>query len=75
MNIEITHKQFRKCLEYSVECTSQEIILHGADRVGVLGHSLGSLGHGVLGELPGQDEADSGLDVPGDDGGPLVVES
>ena len=40
---------------------------------GVLGHGLGSLRHGVLGELSGKDEADSGLDIPGDDGGPLVV--
>ena len=41
--------------------------------VGVLGHGLGSLRHGVLGELPRQDEPDSGLDVPGGDGDPLVV--
>ena len=27
----------------------------------------------MLGELPGQDETDSGLDVPGGDGDPLVV--
>ena len=40
---------------------------------GVLGHGLGSLGHGVLGKLSGKDEADSGLDIPGVDGGPLVV--
>ena len=41
--------------------------------VGVLGHGLGSLRHGVLGEFPRQYETDSGLDVPGGDGAPLVV--
>ena len=42
---------------------------------GVLGDGLGSLGDGVLGELPGQEEPDSGLDLAGGDGGPLVVVS
>ena len=32
-------------------------------RGGELGHSLGALGHGVLGQLTGEDEADSGLDL------------
>ena len=40
---------------------------------GVLGHGLGALGHGVLGQLPGQQQADGGLDLPGGDGGALVV--
>jgi len=40
---------------------------------GVLGDSLGALRHGVLGQLTGQQEPDSGLDLPGGDGGPLVV--
>ena len=40
---------------------------------GVLGDSLGSLRDGVLGQLSGQEETDSGLDLPGGDGGPLVV--
>ena len=40
---------------------------------GVFGDSLGSLRDGVLGQLSGQEEADSGLDLPGGDGGPLVV--
>ena len=30
-----------------------------------LGHSLGALGDGVLGELPGEDQADGRLDLPG----------
>ena len=40
---------------------------------GVLGDGLGSLRDGVLGQLSGQEETDSGLDLPGGDGGPLVV--
>jgi hypothetical protein len=39
----------------------------------VLGHSLGALGHGVLGKLTGEEEPHGGLDLPGGDGGPLVV--
>lgn len=40
---------------------------------GVLGHSLGALGHGVLGQLSWQEQTNSGLDFPGGDGGPAVV--
>ena len=40
---------------------------------GVLGDGLGALRDGVLGELTGEEEPDSGLDLPGGDGGPLVV--
>ncbi|EPB67229.1 hypothetical protein ANCCEY_13684 [Ancylostoma ceylanicum] len=40
---------------------------------GVLGDSLGSLGHGVLGEFSGEDQADGGLDFAGRDRGSLVV--
>ena len=32
---------------------------------GVLGDGLGSLRDGVLGQLSGQEEPDSGLDLPG----------
>ena len=42
---------------------------------GVLGDSLGSLRDGVLGQLSGQEKPDSSLDLPGGDGGPLVVVS
>uniref|UniRef100_A0A452YPV8 Uncharacterized protein n=1 Tax=Aegilops tauschii subsp. strangulata TaxID=200361 RepID=A0A452YPV8_AEGTS len=42
-------------------------------RGGELGDGLGALGDGVLGELPGEDEADGGLDLTGGDGGLLVV--
>ena len=38
-----------------------------------LGDGLGSLRDGVLGQLSGQQEPDGGLDLPGGDGGPLVV--
>lgn len=40
---------------------------------GVLGDSLGSLRDSMLGQLSGQQEPDSSLDLPGGDGGPLVV--
>ncbi len=39
----------------------------------VFGDGLGSFGHGVLGELSGEDQADSGLDLAGAEGGLLVV--
>ena len=42
---------------------------------GVLGHSLGAFRHGVLGQFTGQEETDSSLDLPGGDGGALVVVS
>ena len=41
----------------------------------VLGDSLGALRDGVLGELTGKEEPDSGLDLTRGDGGPLVVVS
>jgi hypothetical protein len=40
---------------------------------GVLGHGLGALGHCVLGQLSGEQQAHCGLDLPGGDGGTLVV--
>ena len=40
---------------------------------GVLGHSLGALGHGVLGQFTGKKQPDGGLNFPRGDGGPLVV--
>ncbi|TKC33959.1 hypothetical protein EI555_011268 [Monodon monoceros] len=40
---------------------------------GVFGDSLGALGHGVLGQLPGQQQAHGRLDLPGRDGRTLVV--
>jgi hypothetical protein len=39
----------------------------------VLGDGLGTLRHGVLSKLTGQDQADRGLDLSGRDGGLLVV--
>ena len=47
--------------------------VHSLLGAGVLGDGLGSLRDGVLGQLSGQEEPDSGLDFPGGDGGPLVV--
>lgn len=41
----------------------------------VLGDSLGTLRHGVLSQLSGQDETDRGLDFTRRNGGLLVVRS
>lgn len=46
---------------------------HSLLGAGVLGDGLGSLRDGVLGQLSGEEEPHSGLDLPGGDGGPLVV--
>ena len=46
---------------------------HSLLAAGVLGHSLGSLRHGVLGQLTGQQETDSSLDLSAGDGGAVVV--
>ena len=40
---------------------------------GVLGHSLGALADGVLGQFTGQKQTDGGLDLATGDGGALVV--
>jgi hypothetical protein len=40
---------------------------------GVLGDSLGALGHGVLGQLTRQQQTDGSLDLATGDGGTLVV--
>ena len=40
---------------------------------GVLGHGLGALRHGVLGQLTGEKQTNSGLDLAAGDGGALVV--
>ena len=39
----------------------------------VLGDGLGALRDGVLGQFTGKEKPDSGLNLPGGDGGPLVV--
>lgn len=40
---------------------------------GVLGHRLGALGHGVFGQLAGQQQPHCGLHLSAGDGGALVV--
>ena len=40
---------------------------------GVLGDGLGAFRDGVFGQFSGEEEPDGGLDLPGGDGGPLVV--
>ena len=40
---------------------------------GVLGDGLGTFRDGVLGQFSGEEEPDGSLDLPGGDGGPLVV--
>ena len=52
---------------YSVNCKNN---LLGA---GVLGDGLGAFRDGVFGQFSGEEEPDGGLDLPGSDGGPLVV--
>lgn len=42
---------------------------------GVFGYGLGSLRHGVLGKLTGQKKTHCSLNLPGGDGGTLVVVS
>ena len=42
---------------------------------GVLGDGLGAFRDGVLGQFTGEEETDSSLDLPGGDGGALVVVS
>ena len=49
------------------------LLSHSLLGAGVLGDGLGALRDGVLGQLSGQEEPDGGLDLPGGDGGPLVV--
>lgn len=39
----------------------------------VASHRLGALRRGVLSHFSGEQQADSGLDLPGGDGGSLVV--
>ena len=39
----------------------------------VLGDSLGALGHGVLGQLKGEEQTNGGLNLPRGNGGRLVV--
>ena len=52
---------------YSANCKNN---LLGA---GVLGDGLGAFRDGVFGQFSGEEEPDGGLDLPGGDGGPLVV--
>ena len=40
---------------------------------GVLGDGLGTFRDGVFGQFTGEEKPDGGLDLPGGDGGPLVV--
>ncbi|XP_048575942.1 histone H2A [Nematostella vectensis] len=51
-------------------------VQHGLRRLlaaGVLGDGLGSLAHGVLGQLTGKEQTNGRLDFPARDGGLLVV--
>ena len=51
----------------------EEVLEKNLLAAGVFGDSLGSFGDGVLGQFTGQQKPDGGLDLPGGDGGPLVV--
>ena len=50
-----------------------KLVAHHLLGAGVLGDGLGSFRDGVLSQLSGEEESDSRLDLPGGDGGPLVV--
>nr|XP_025746799.1 uncharacterized protein LOC112838222 [Callorhinus ursinus] len=52
---------------------AEDAYLSSSLGAGVLGDGLGALGHGVLGQLPGQQQAHGRLDLPGRDGRALVV--
>ena len=56
---------------------STELGLRGSKQcllgAGVLGHSLGALRHGVLGQFTGEEQTNCGLDLPGGDGATTVV--
>ncbi|XP_040823591.1 uncharacterized protein LOC121147753 [Ochotona curzoniae] len=70
MNSTISVTQgFLKGKKYLATLVSDNSLL-GA---GVLGDGLGALGHGVLGQLAGQQQAHGRLDLPGRDGRALVV--
>ena len=56
-------------------CCSSVVQLSKLLGAGVLGDCLGSFRDGVLGQLSGEEEPYSSLDLPGGDGGPLVVVS
>ena len=56
----------------SSEC-GQGLLLNNLLGAGVLGHGLGSLGNGVLGEFSGQEQTHSSLDFSARDGGASVV--
>ena len=60
------------CSEKSTELGSGES-KHSLLGAGVLGHGLGALRHGVLGQLTGEEQTDCGLDLPGGDGAATVV--
>ena len=68
MNYFVVLKRTWFCTELSANCRGSNLLGGG-----VLGDGLGALRDGVLGELTGEEEPDSGLDLPGGDGGPLVV--
>ncbi|XP_035584245.1 uncharacterized protein LOC113928020 [Zalophus californianus] len=63
-------RQGRTLYGFGGSCLMTGVVLLGA---GVLGDGLGALGHSVLGQLPGQQQAHGRLDLPGRDGRALVV--
>ena len=54
-------------------CTLQWSLSNKLLGAGIFGNSFGSLRDGMFGQFTREKEPDGGLDLPGGDGGPLVV--
>lgn len=75
--IEITqHTKRHPCTKSPFVITWEFLFLsfdNSSFGAGVLGDSLGAFRHGVLGQLPGQQQPHRGLHLPAGDGGALIV--
>ena len=72
MKIDVVPKRNRYWGQVNDWLSGRDAPVHLLGR-SVLGDGLGALRDGVLGQFTRQEEADSSLDLPGGDGGSLVV--